>query len=245
MEPLALVKPRPNRLVLACLDLADGLPGEPPRVAALPIAEEGNALTRALAKDPHLGPFLRGPASPKGRPRLALAAKENGLDIEGLAVRGDRLLLGLRGPVLREWALLLELGVEQDGPGVLALRPIGRDGRHYRKHFVDLGGMGTRDLVFQGNDLLILAGPTMDIAGLQGIFRLHDVLGLEDDSATAPGERLTPLLRLPFNPDGDKAEGLALCDGPDGPGLMVLYDSPVAARVQGKGVVLADRFLPG
>ena len=62
-----------------------------------------NLLTRALADDPHFGPYM------------AIPGKDNGLDIEGLAVDGHRLLLGLRGPVLRGWSALLEIAVEAHG----------------------------------------------------------------------------------------------------------------------------------
>ena len=62
----------------------------------------------ALRQDPHLGPFLRtshGEADGK-HARAPLASKENGFDIEGLAAFDRRLILGLRGPVLRGWAML-------------------------------------------------------------------------------------------------------------------------------------------
>ncbi len=57
----------------------------------------GKDLRDLLEDDEHLAPFL------------AIPGKDNGLDVEGIAVRGDRVLLGLRGPVLRGWALVLEL----------------------------------------------------------------------------------------------------------------------------------------
>jgi hypothetical protein len=53
---------------------------------------QSNLLTRALADDPHFGPYM------------AIPGKDNGFDIEGLAVDGHHLLLGLRGPVLRSWS---------------------------------------------------------------------------------------------------------------------------------------------
>ena len=59
-----------------------------------------NLLTRALPHDPHFGPYM------------AIPGKDNGFDIEGLAVDGRRLLFGLRvvgrqaqfaRPVRRAW----------------------------------------------------------------------------------------------------------------------------------------------
>ena len=114
--------------------------------------EKGNELMDALGKDEHLGPFL------------AIPGKDNGFDIEGLAVADGHLFIGLRGPVLRGWAVILEVVPEEDknDPATLRLKPIGPHGRPYRKHFLQLGGLGVRDLCVQGDDLLILAGPTMD-----------------------------------------------------------------------------------
>ena len=54
-----------------------------------------NALMRALEEDEHLRRFLR------------LPGKDNGFDVEGLSAAGGRLYLGLRGPVLHGWAVVL------------------------------------------------------------------------------------------------------------------------------------------
>ena len=50
-------------------------------------------------------------------------------------------------------------------PSMLRLREIGSHGLPYRKHLLELGGLGIRDLCVDGDDLLILAGPTMDLDG--------------------------------------------------------------------------------
>ena len=94
-------------------------------------------------------------------------------DIEGLAAAGGRLFLGLRGPVLRGWAVVLEVALAEDPDrrSTLRLQAIGPHGRPYRKHFLHLGGLGIRDLCAQGTDLLILAGPTMDLDGPVTVFR--------------------------------------------------------------------------
>lgn len=73
-----------------------------------------NVLMAALAEDEHLGPFLR----------MGLPCKDNGFDIEGLAVSGDRIFLGLRGPVLRGWAIILEIEVTETDPGTLTLKEL-------------------------------------------------------------------------------------------------------------------------
>ncbi len=238
LERLTRVERRPNRFVVARLVAPDAERDTGSLAAArLPISDTGNPLTDALREDPHLGPFVHGPG---GQP---LASKENGFDIEGLAVHRDRLFLGLRGPVLRGWSLVLEIAIENDGACGLRLRPIGADGALYRKHFLDLSGMGVRDLVWRGEDLLILSGPTMDISGRQTLFRLEGAADLGADSITDQDEgRLKSLFDLPRPADGDKAEGLALFDGLGEPGLLVVYDAPRAERLVGEDAVLADVF---
>lgn len=241
LERLTRVEPRPNRCLIARAQIAGGRLADGP-IAQLPIGAGGNALTRALRDDPHLGPFVRdaGEATPGG---ALLASKENGLDIEGLAARGDDLWIGLRGPVLRGWALLLAIRAEATAEGALCLTPIGVGGRPYRKHFVKLAGMGLRDLCWHGEDLLILAGPTMDIAGPQSVYRLRAAADLPDDSLIEPhGTRLDLLFHLPLVTDGDKAEGMCRYDGCGEAGLLVVYDAPRRERLVGPDAVLADVF---
>jgi hypothetical protein len=141
-----------NRRLLARvpIETEDGVPrlvrkaADGRRAMRLKGDSEQNQLTRLLADDPHLGPFL------------AIPGKDNGFDIEGLAVNGNRLLLGLRGPVLRGWALLLEVAVEAHRDE-LRLAPLDDHGEQLRKHFLQLNGLGTRDLHFAGDDLFVLA----------------------------------------------------------------------------------------
>lgn len=82
-----------NAHVLGCLLLVgDGLPVACQRLAF--DAEVGrDVLFPALAADSRIAPFL------------VIPSKNNGLDIEGIAARWGRLLVGLRGPVLRGIAL--------------------------------------------------------------------------------------------------------------------------------------------
>ncbi|MEO0804655.1 MAG: DUF3616 domain-containing protein [Cyanobacteria bacterium J06642_2] len=147
-----------------------------------------------------MGPFLQ----------MGLPSKDNGFDIEGLAVCGNRVFIGLRGPVLRGWALLLELRVETSAPGTLNLAAPD-DGVLYRKHFLDLNGLGIRELCLHGKDLIILAGPTMTLTGAMQIFLLENAIEHERDTLSdlASG-KLTVLFDLPFTMGSDNAEGLTL-----------------------------------
>ncbi|MBQ0818798.1 DUF3616 domain-containing protein, partial [Microvirga sp. HBU67558] len=133
------IEREPNRSFLGRIPLIEEAPGlfTPARsdgerqAAWLKLGKKRGALERWLAEDPHLGPFL------------AVPSKENGLDIEGLAVRGNRLWLGLRGPVLRGHAVVLDLELRQKAPDRLKARRI--DGqRRYRKHLLDTRGLGIR-----------------------------------------------------------------------------------------------------
>jgi hypothetical protein len=135
----------------------------------------GNTLTRLLREDPHLAPFV------------GLAGKENGFDVEGLAVAGDRLFLGLCGPVLRGWAVVLEL--RPDGDELALRRFDGRKRRRVRKHFPQLGVLGVRDLCLHGDDLLVLAGPTMDLDGPVRVLRWRDAVRHARDARGRPAAR--------------------------------------------------------
>lgn len=241
---LAEVRDDPNRHFLGRIpivsrsagpvDLAAAAPGVAGRdltVAHLPMHGPGG-LVELLRQDRHLGRFV------------GIPAKENGFDVEGIvAGDGGRVLLGLRGPVLRGWAVILELQLAADGPGLLAPVPIGEGGQPYRKHFLELAGLGLREMTRQGSDLLLLAGPTMDIDGPVHVHRWRDALaGSADEVVTA--KRLgPPVLRLPYGAGTDHAEGMTLV-GPDE--LLVAYDSPAEERLAGEDGLLADVFrLPG
>jgi hypothetical protein len=243
----------PNRYILARIPMLSGdlvkscaqshAPNQKLTAATLDRTNNGNILIDALKADLHLGPFLSAETRTQDKPML-LPGKDNGFDIEGLAVCGDRLFLGLRGPVLRGWAIILEIAVEATNPETLALKAIGQSGERYKKHFIDLGGLGIRDLCFQGQDLLILAGPTMVLDGSIRVFRLSGVLDLTQDSLCEqePG-KLEVLFDIPFGIGCDRAEGICLfaCIG-DTPSLLSVYDAPSETRLHGFNGVLADVF---
>ncbi|WP_035985487.1 DUF3616 domain-containing protein [Leptolyngbya sp. KIOST-1] len=192
-----------------------------------------NQLLEALATDQHLGPFLQ----------MGLPSKDNGFDIEGIAVNDHQIFLGLRGPVLRGWAIVLELEVEDGEPGELVLKDLG-DGCLYRKHFLDLNGQGVRELCLHDGDLLVLAGPTMELEGAMQMFRFEDVLNHTSDTLWSQDSgRLTVMFDLPFTIGSDHAEGLTLvpCLGYEH-SLMVVYDSPDRSRRPHAKGVFADIF---
>ncbi|MQY08716.1 DUF3616 domain-containing protein [Actinomadura macrotermitis] len=235
---LATVVREDNRFILARLPLTEGADGLPEvvreagdgRTAAV-LGLNGDSITDLLADDPHLAPFL------------SIPSKDNGIDIEGVAVHGDRLYIGLRGPVLRGWAVLIEIRPETHprDPHRLRLRPVGDGKAHYRTHFLDLGGLGVRDLCPHGDDLLILTGPSMSLSGPVRVVRWPGAAKAEAPGVVTAGE-LQVLGELPHGDGEDHAEGIAVLAGGQGPDLrlLVVYDSPSAARLTESGGVLAD-----
>ncbi|MFC3461474.1 DUF3616 domain-containing protein [Massilia haematophila] len=243
---LCAVEADGNRYLLARIPVAEeaGQPGtytlleeagrkDKLRTAAMLRGDvHGNELTALLADDPHFGPFL------------AIPGKDNGFDIEGIAVAGKHLLLGLRGPVLRGWAAILEVAPVDDAEaGWMRLGPVDADGQMLRKHFLDLGGLGIRDLCTQGDDLLILAGPTMDLDGPVYVYRWAGG-ALAGRDATVPADRLERVLALPYGEGVDHPEGITLFHDKVGTGdeLLVVYDSASPGRQIGESTVLADVF---
>ncbi|HST57063.1 MAG TPA: DUF3616 domain-containing protein [Longimicrobium sp.] len=214
-----------------CPDPRD--PGKTLTAARLRGKGSDNALMQAVSKDPHLRKFIR------------LPGKDNGFDIEGLSAAGGRLFLGLRGPVLRGWAIVLELQpVETKKGGRLKLAPIGPDGREYRKHFLDLDGLGVREITHLGNEMLVLAGPTMDVHAPATVFHWRGAVSAEADSV-ASGRSLKRVMELPHDVEGpgDHPEGMCRfqAEGLRGDGLLVVYDSPAKRRQRG-GALRADVF---
>ncbi len=230
-----------NRRLLACFPIEPDAKGEPclvkeakdgRRAKRLKGDAEHNQLTRLLADDPHFGPYM------------AIPGKDNGFDIEGLAIDGNRLLLGLRGPVLRGWSALIEIAVEERGDQ-LRLAPLDETGAMMRKHFLQLDGLGVRDLHFCGDDLYILAGPTMVLNGDIRIFKwpaARPFLAANREPARFESS-LTESISLPHGRGTNRAE--AICNLPaelsDGKASwLVLYDAPGADRKEGEHTVFGD-----
>lgn len=243
VERLTKVKLEPNRYFLARIPLVDSTLHQSYnelRAACLERNEDGNTLISALKKDDYFSPFL----AELSMNHPAMPGKDNGFDIEGLAIKDDQILLGLRGPVLRGVAVILELAVEEVEPGELSLKPIGKNGELYKKHFLDLDGFGIRDLRRWGDDLLILAGPTMDLDGTIALYRLHSPFDLSGDSLSLQKEgELEVLFDIPHGYRTDRAEGIALFPTMNrSDTVLVVYDSPAQERKMENGDILADIF---
>jgi hypothetical protein len=188
-------------------------------------------LARWLRKDPLLAPFLKIPA------------KENGLDIEGIAVSGSDVWLGLRGPVLSGHAVVLQLELKETRSGRLKPKRLEPERRRYRRHLLDTGGLGIRDLRLDGEDLLLLVGPTMALEGTAHVLRWRRAIH-DQAEGLVPRERLELVVDLPYSRDADHPEGLELWPEAGRSALLVVYDAPAGKRLERAGrTVRADVLL--
>lgn len=235
LDALANLKDTRSRCLLGRLPLVErgqawrAVKRDGARIAGmLPQDNSGNALARALRHDPLISPFTQIPA------------KEGGLDIEGIAVCGKRVALGMRGPVIATHALIVEIEVAAEPGGELLLS------REPIRRLLAMEGLAIRDLKRVDDDLIILAGPTTGLSGPCAIYCWPD---WANDPAHDPAKvhlhRPQRLLELPFGRGCDHPEGLALwSDGREGcRSILVIYDSPCASRLNFEaGTILADVF---
>ena len=195
--------------------------------------KNGNAIARLLRNNTLIQPFT------------CLPAKEGGVDLEGIAVCGERVALGMRGPVIGGHALLVEVQVAAKKSGKLHLVD---DEAAFR--LLALEGLGIRDLHRDGDDLLILAGPTTSLSGPCAVYRWTDWANdPPQDLAKVRLHRPERVLELPFGRGVDHPEGIAIWDRGDGGStcLLVACDSPAPERLLDEGkTIVADLFaLPG
>ncbi|WP_066834532.1 DUF3616 domain-containing protein [Rufibacter ruber] len=252
IKRLAKVTSDPNRYLIAriplvhhpetgeyslcreCPDPQD--PSKTLRAAQLLGSDKSNQLMDAIAHDLHLAHFL------------PIPGKDNGFDIEGLALHEDRIFLGLRGPVLRGWAMVLEIRLQETEDGTaLQLAPLTQDGLLYKKHFLHMNGMGVRELRINGNDLYLLAGPTMDLDGVISVFRWRNAMAqTQGEEQLVHRKDLERLFDVPYGSGvtsgQDKAEGLGVYDDQH---IIIVYDSPSAIRKPEDDVVVADVYRVG
>lgn len=144
------------------------------------------------------------------KPFLDIPSKENGIDLEGLAVRAGRLYLGFRGPVLRgNWLPVIVLDFDKP--------------KKYKLRFIQLGGRGIRSLEAVRDGLLAIAGPVGDGDASYQLY-FWDGEDTMPDHGVSEG-RLQLLTELQ-TPPAAKAEGLLVLGEDDTSWeLMVIFDS--------------------
>lgn len=227
-----------NRYLLARIPLVDGKlqkSTDSAHSAVLKRESNSNDLIKVLAQDPYLGEIISS----------NLPGKENGFDIEGFVIKNNKILIGLRGPVLRGIAILIEIELEEVKQGILTLKTIGTNQKGYKLHFIDLNGLGIRELCFKENNLLILAGPTMSLDASMRLFQLNNPFNLPENSFTQQQKDLLEVLfDIPHGFQNDRAEGITLYPNENqNNSILIVYDTPNKERLSNnKFTVLADVF---
>jgi hypothetical protein len=233
---LASTRVRPGRKLIARLPFSEE--GVSRRVkskkkskrfaAMLPIRRDETELTRALRRDPHIGPFIA----------AGIPCKANGLDIEGLATAGGKVYFGLRGPVIDDWAILLEIEPSEKSTTALRLAPRKKNAAPYRKIFLKLGGLGVRDLTIHGDTLYILAGPSMSLDGPVCLFAIPKFT----KAAKRKAHKLEPILHLPFAWKADHPESIVIIPGEKQDRLLVICDNPADDRLKKSGSIRCELY---
>lgn len=155
-----------------------------------------NALRDVIKTTAEIGPFAEKPLG------------QNGANIEGIAVRDDRIYLGFRGPSVDGRAFILAVNAN----GVFGNEPM-----NPKVHAIRLGpATGIRDLAAlrKTPGMLVLAGPV----GEPGVYSVHYWDGQSAET--------TPLANLGGVPAGGKPETLlVLSEGAKQFRVLVLIES--------------------
>ncbi|AEJ01590.1 hypothetical protein Nit79A3_1780 [Nitrosomonas sp. Is79A3] len=256
LELLGKVKPDTNRFFLGCLFLHKNKNNQ---FRLSPSADDNNTRAAQLRCDATTSELLDEIRHDTLFTRFCdknggIPGKDNGIDIEGLACAPNgRVLVGMRGPVLRGIATVLELAPERiDSPNTkadqLQLTKIGPTGLKYRRHFMDLAGHGIRDLCWDGDDLLVLVGPTTGLDSPPLIFRWKAAIkafgkmrGDEEKFIWRSGNVLVQQSLgstwKQVEAGADHAEAITLFDKKR---LMIDYDSPSTKRFHKPASVIVD-----
>jgi len=174
---------------------------------AVPESLERVSLAKLIKDDPILSPFREIPS------------KENGVDIEGLAVGpGGELVVGFRGPVLRGNLTPLMVVALSDGR-------FSQPRLTHELRFVNLEGRGIRSIANYRDRFLLLAGPVGDQPIPYRIYLWDGTDLLPGRDAPGRSGHLEALCELPLPKPGAKAEALELVE--ERPGalrVLVLFD---------------------
>jgi hypothetical protein len=155
-----------------------------------------------------------------------LGGEEGGANIEGLAIRGERLFFGFRGPAKNKQALILSVDAAAFFQGADAKPEITR--------LVVGGGRGIRDLHAVKDGILVLAGPDDDEDNQNKSYRIALWDGRKGSRKAVKPKMLAQL--------GLKKIELRDCDKETKPeALAVLEDSPKRYRI----MILSDGMCDG
>ena len=151
-------------------------------------------------------------SDPVLRPFLEIPGKEGGIDIEALMAREAKLWAGFRAPVLRDgYTPVLVFDFENPARG--------------EWRFVQLGGLGIRDMASTQDGILLLAGPVGNVRAPLEIY-LWDGL----DQIPGSDVNITPVKKLgelapPSEARQANAEGLLVLEETDDAWeILVVFD---------------------
>jgi hypothetical protein len=227
-----------DRLLFACVETENGKlktdSGRHLRIEAVGATYTTAFLSALRATSPRANGFVREISALTGiaadsfgdigwfTPYTLASTKENGLDIEGLAVRrhpGDSsrstVFVGLRGPVIDGQAVIVEVTIREHADRGLTVEDAPRF------HLLDLDGFGVRDLEWRGAGLLILAGPTMTRQNESALYRWRDA---------GASNTIAHVGHLPMRPDGGGPEVITTI-APGSDRLMLLRDGISGTRL--------------
>jgi Protein of unknown function (DUF3616). len=178
MERITPVIDEPDRRVLFRVELSETLK---------PLHIDKISLLNEIQNNPVLSPFL------------AIPSKENGIDIEGLAVREHngktQLFVGFRGPVLRgNLTPILKLTLSAKRFEVKKSKLL----------LVNLGGFGIRDMQATESGFLLLSGPVNTVPNR---FSLYDWDG-KTQLSPMPQKQVLPNQKNDGNPEAIATENL-------------------------------------
>ncbi len=210
---LKKTEPEPNRKRLFVLETEKNGKPKADTIQALPLAD-------VIAQHQVLSGFLEIPS------------KENGVDIEGLAVDGDKLYVGFRGPVVRgPFAVVLVTKWEKkDEKYELKSK--------HKTRYLNLDGRGIRGMSTVvdkdvrkrfGGDVLVLAGPVGDAPTGWVVYSWDGKDSIPGLGRGAADEHTKAICRIPPPKDYPlaKAEGVMVLPSPvkDDIQFLIVYDS--------------------
>jgi hypothetical protein len=98
---------------------------------------------------------------------------------------------------------------------------------------------------FEGDDLLLLVGPTMSLEGPAFVLRWRAAAHDNASGVIAP-DRIETVAELPYRLRVDHPEGLELWPEAGDGGLLIIYDAPPPERTDPDTLtVRADVIAPG
>jgi len=232
LRKLAEIDRPSNRFVLARVPLTDlggGIAGldrktDNRQTEQIEAGKRSSALMKWIEDDAMLAPFL------------ALPSKEGGFDIEGMTAHSGLCWLGLRGPVIRDHAVVLQFQMSGAKRGALKAKKLD-DGRRFRKFLLPLDGLGVRDLAVLGEDILVVAGPPGNAPGPSRLYRWVAAREQRDSHVVDP-KAIHLIVELGASDGCDNAEAVLPIDAYS---ALILYDRPAPERLDHEtGVYTAD-----